>query len=139
MTISNVGVAAHGDPQKRREFQMKKLKTQNGITLIALVITIIVMLILVAVTISMAINGGLFEKAGKATGDTKNAMNAEQTLAKGGIIIGDTRYNSIEDYLYAPKLKYEIQGAYIKIWLENSYYDSALKRHDRRRSGKNFV
>ena len=118
---------------------MKKLKTQNGITLIALVITIIVMLILVAVTISMAINGGLFEKAGKATGDTKNAMNAEQTLAKGGIIIGDTRYNSIEDYLYAPKLKYEIQGAYIKIWLENSYYDSALKRHDRRRSGKNFV
>ena len=46
---------------------MKKLKTQKGITLIALVITIIVMLILVAVTISMAINGGLFEKAGKAT------------------------------------------------------------------------
>ena len=110
---------------------MKKLKTQKGITLIALVITIIVMLILVAVTISMAINGGLFEKAGKATGDTKNAMNAEQTLANGGIIIGDTRYNSIEDYLYAPKLKYEIQGAYIKIWLENSLYDFQLRRHNK--------
>ena len=110
---------------------MKKLKTKNGITLIALIITIIVMLILVAVTINMAINGGLFEKAGKATGDTRNAMDAEQALANGGIIIGDTRYNSIEDYLYAPKLKYEIEGAYIKIWLENSYYDSYLKRNNR--------
>ena len=78
---------------------MKKLKTQNGITLIALVITIIVMLILVAVTINMAINGGLFEKAGKATGDTKNAMNAEQTLASGQITIDGKTYASIDDYL----------------------------------------
>ena len=78
---------------------MKKLKTQNGITLIALVITIIVMLILVAVTISMAINGGLFEKAGKATGDTRNAMNAEQALASGQITIDGKTYASIDDYL----------------------------------------
>ena len=78
---------------------MKKLKTQKGITLIALVITIIVMLILVAVTISMAINGGLFEKAGKATGDTRNAMNAEQALASGQITIGGITYASIDDYL----------------------------------------
>ena len=73
--------------------------TSNGITLIALVITIIVMLILVAVTISMAINGGLFEKAGKATGDTKNAMNAEQQLADGRIQIDGKTYASIDDYL----------------------------------------
>ena len=78
---------------------MKKLKTQKGITLIALVITIIVMLILVAVTISMAINGGLFEKAGKATGDTKNAMDAEQALASGQITIDGKTYASIDDYL----------------------------------------
>ena len=78
---------------------MKKLKTQKGITLIALVITIIVMLILVAVTISMAINGGLFEKAGKATGDTKNAMDAEQQLADGRIQIDGKTYASIDDYL----------------------------------------
>ena len=58
----------------------KKGKTQNGITLIALVITIIVMLILVSVTISMAVNGGLFDYAGKAVGDTKNALNQEQQL-----------------------------------------------------------
>ena len=78
---------------------MKKLKTQKGITLIALVITIIVMLILVAVTISMAINGGLFEKAGKATGDTRNAMDAEQALASGQITIDGKTYASIDDYL----------------------------------------
>ena len=78
---------------------MKKLKTQKGITLIALVITIIVMLILVAVTISMAINGGLFEKAGKATGDTKNAMDAEQQLADGRLQIDGKTYASIDDYL----------------------------------------
>ncbi len=73
--------------------------TSKGITLIALVITIIVMLILVAVTISMAINGGLFEKAGKATGDTKNAMDAEQALASGQITIDGKTYASIDDYL----------------------------------------
>ena len=73
--------------------------TSKGITLIALVITIIVMLILVAVTISMAINGGLFEKAGKATGDTKNAMDAEQALASGQITIAGKVYESIDDYL----------------------------------------
>ena len=76
-----------------------KLNKNNGITLIALVITIIVMLILVAVTISMAINGGLFEKAGKATGDTKNAINAEQKLANGAIQIDGVWYDSIDDYL----------------------------------------
>ncbi len=73
--------------------------TSKGITLIALVITIIVMLILVAVTISMAINGGLFEKAGKATGDTRNAMDAEQQLADGRIQIAGKVYESIDDYL----------------------------------------
>ena len=52
--------------------------TNNGITLFALVITIVVMLILVAVTISMAINGGLFDYAEKAVGETKNAIDAEQ-------------------------------------------------------------
>ena len=72
---------------------------QKGITLIALVITIIVMLILVSVTISMAINGGLFEKAGQAVSGTQNAINAEQQLADGKIKIGDKWYTSIDDYI----------------------------------------
>ena len=51
-----------------------KLKENNGITLIALIITIIVMLILVAVTITVAVNGGLFEYAGRAGRETQNAI-----------------------------------------------------------------
>ena len=65
---------------------MKNIKTQKGITLIALVITIIVMLILVGVTISISLNGGLFGYAKNATKDTKTAMEQEKTLANGDII-----------------------------------------------------
>ena len=42
------------------------MKNKNGITLIALIITIIVMLILVGVTINTAFNGGIFDKAKNA-------------------------------------------------------------------------
>ena len=76
-----------------------RVKKNSGITLIALVITIIVMLILVAVTISMAVNGGLFEYAGKAVGDTNNAIKAEQDLGSGKISIDNKLYNSIDEYL----------------------------------------
>ena len=71
----------------------------NGITLIALIITIIVMLILVSVTISMAINGGLFEYAGRAVSETENAIDREQALANGGIEVDGIQYNSIDDYI----------------------------------------
>ena len=52
----------------------------KGITLIALVITIIVMLILAAVSITMAINGGLFGYAGNAAKETERARDAELEL-----------------------------------------------------------
>ena len=55
--------------------------TQNkGITLIALIITIIVMLILVGVTINVALNGGLFEKAETAKVQTEKAVEEEQLM-----------------------------------------------------------
>ena len=73
--------------------------TSKGITLIALVITIIVMLILVAVTIQIAVNGGLFDYAGRATGDTKNEIEAEQQLANGRVKIAGIWYDSIDDYI----------------------------------------
>lgn len=57
---------------------MNKNKTQEGITLIALVITIIVMLILVGVTVSIAINGGLFSTAKEATRQTQIQAIREQ-------------------------------------------------------------
>lgn len=46
---------------------------ENGITLIALIITIIVMLILVGVTVNVALNGGLFDTTKKAAIETRAA------------------------------------------------------------------
>ena len=59
----------------------KKMKKQNGITLIALIITIIVMLILVGVTINVALNGGLFKKAETATKQTEEQAILEEMLS----------------------------------------------------------
>ena len=50
----------------------------KGITLIALIITIIVMLILVGVTINVALNGGLFQKAEQAKTETQLAADKEE-------------------------------------------------------------
>ena len=52
--------------------------SQKGITLIALIITIIVMLILVGVTINVALNGGLFDKAETAKTQTQLAVDREE-------------------------------------------------------------
>ena len=49
---------------------MKK-KNQKGITLIALIITIIVMMILVAVSVTVALQSGLFRATSKAARDTR--------------------------------------------------------------------
>ena len=75
------------------------MKNNKGITLIALIITIIVMLILVAVTITVAVNGGLFEQAQKAAQDTEAKKAEENALASGRIKIGDTWYDSPQDYV----------------------------------------
>jgi len=56
-------------------------KNQKGITLIALIITIIVMLVLVAVTINVALNGGLFEKAKTASLETQKQADKEELLS----------------------------------------------------------
>ena len=78
---------------------MRKLRTQNGITLIALIITIIIMLILVGVSVTVALNGGLFNAAKQAKDDTKTAIKAEQKLDNGKIKINGQWYNSVNDYL----------------------------------------
>lgn len=63
------------------------MKGQKGITLVALIITIIVMLILVGVSISVALNGGLFTKARTANEETRAAQVKEaMALAKADIL-----------------------------------------------------
>ena len=60
---------------------MNKLKSTNAITLIALIITIIVMLILVGVTINFAINGGIINKAKTASSKMQIETEREQLLS----------------------------------------------------------
>ena len=59
-----------------------KRNTQRGITLVALVITIIVLLILAMVSIKIAIDGGLITKASKAT-DTHTIVAEKEAIAIG--------------------------------------------------------
>ena len=75
------------------------MKRQNGITLIALVITIIIILILVAVTISSIIGGGIIDQAGNATIATQNAISYEKTLGNAEWEIGGKKYDSVDDYV----------------------------------------
>ncbi len=53
-------------------------KTNQGITLIALIVTIIIMLILAGVTIAVVIDGGLFSQAKEAADKMKMAAAREQ-------------------------------------------------------------
>ena len=74
------------------------MKKNNGITLIALIITIIIMLILVAVTISILINSGLIGKAKEGAQKTKTSYEQEQRIGE-TINVDGTIYNSIDEYL----------------------------------------
>jgi len=56
----------------------KRPNTNNGITLIALIVTIVIMLILAGVTINVTVDGGLFGKAQSA----KNSMEKAQDIEK---------------------------------------------------------
>ena len=81
------------------------MKKQNGITLIALIITIIVMLILVGVTVTVALNGGLFTTAKEAAKGTETERNKEIALSGEEVEIDGIVYASMDDYLNEnPKL-----------------------------------
>ena len=55
------------------------MRKNKGITLIALIITIIILLILVGVSINLAIKGDLFDSAEKAVSGTNDKVAQEQT------------------------------------------------------------
>ena len=60
--------------------KLRKSKTQKGITLIALIITIVVLLILAAVAISSITNEGILQYAQNAAKDYNQAMANEQQM-----------------------------------------------------------
>ena len=79
---------------KEHKITMKKVKNQvKGITLIALVVTIIVLLILAGVALSLTVgNNGLFTRA-------ENAANTWQMAEQNEQIEMDKASNFIEDYM----------------------------------------
>ena len=64
------------------EILMKKNKSTRGITLIALVITIIILLILAGISISALTNQGLFKNAKIAQNATERAEEEGKLLRK---------------------------------------------------------
>ena len=59
---------------------MQMLKRNKGITLVALIITIIVLLILAGVSLSFVFNGGLLDKSQQAVNEYESAIRKEQNL-----------------------------------------------------------
>ncbi len=74
------------------------MKSQKGITLIALIITIIVMLILVAVSVTVVIQSGLFESAKNAGKKTENAYNTEKDMNQVTIGTNNVNFGDLEQY-----------------------------------------
>ena len=59
----------------------QKIREEKGITLVALVVTIIVLIILAGVTLNIVLDqNGIINKAKQAVGDYENAQKAEQEL-----------------------------------------------------------
>lgn len=73
-------------------------KKNEGITLVALIITIIIMLILVGVSIQIVINSGLFETTKNAGIKTEEEYKNEANLGKKVTIDGE-EYNSVDEYV----------------------------------------
>ena len=89
----------------------------EGITLIALIITIIVMLILVAVSVNILIKSNLIGTAEKTVNKYKTASEEENS---GVIEINGKKYNSIEDYINNKPL------STIKIKMEVTHEDTTI-------------
>ena len=59
---------------------MQRIKRKNGITLVALIITIIILLILAGVSLSFVFNGGILDKSQQAVNEYENASQKEKDL-----------------------------------------------------------
>ena len=62
------------------DFIIMLSKKNNGITLVALVITIVILLILAGISISTLTNTGIFQKAKDAKKASENAQKEEDRL-----------------------------------------------------------
>ena len=59
---------------------MKKIKKEKGITLVALIVTIVILLILAGISISTLTNTGIFDKAKEAQKVSENAEKGQKNI-----------------------------------------------------------
>ena len=111
---------------------MKKQNKQNGITLIALVITIIILLILAGISISALTNQGLFAQAKNAKDKYEKAQEEEQKrlneLYLGIINYGEEITNDeviYESDMWRTKKSTEKETDLIYIYFYSLYYDDS--------------
>ena len=65
--------------KETREFKIRRKKNERGITLLALILTVVIMIILAAVTINVTLgDGGLVDQAKTAAEKTQQAAQSEQ-------------------------------------------------------------
>lgn len=98
------------------------MKEKNqGITLIALIMTIIILLILATISVNVVIKGDLFRKAGEAADKTNEKIGYQQNRVDE--LMNDLY--TVEENMYGPEigLKYYVIGTNIKVYLKDSYYD----------------
>ena len=101
------------------------MKRNQGITLIALIITIILLLILVGVSLNLLLKGDLFGSAEKAVSGT-NAKTEEQQTRVDELMGQMDRANVFTEGT-VPTLKYKVYGDNIIVYLEHSLYDYVSK------------
>lgn len=108
------------EPKIRRKEMAKKLKTNTkGITLIALVVTIIVLLILAAVAINLTLGeNGIFRRAQEATEKWEEASKNEQKEMNSVVdfidelALGDLWKVNLSTQLYTTDLKVNVVSRY---------------------------
>lgn len=109
---------------------------ERGITLIALIITIIVMLILVAVTVNVALNGGLFSTTKEAAVRTEKELIRERAEAVKATLYADSAKDEnikFDIKTYKLKLQEEFKDSELgltKVIVENRRYDILILDND---------
>ena len=102
----------------------------EGITLIALIITIIILLILVGVSINLAIKGDLFESAEKAVSGTNDKTAQEQTrvdelMGELGRVEEQQRQDNLPGTRVTENTKYVSNGK--TAWIPKGFTVSGIK------------
>ena len=109
----------------------KRISKTKGITLVALIITIIVMLILVGVSVQVVINSNLIGTAQDAGNRTETKYQEEGNISE--ITVGNTTYESIDKYINPGKtITFYVNGTpytAIEGWDWNTFIENDLTRY----------